>query len=307
MRRERTYGRPGAGWWVHQSVLPSAAASRASGRSYRGRRRRPRDLDDVYASDEDASDSGTGSSKPSDPPSPRTEGTLSRSIAPPRRRRSASITDTQSETDSDYSSSGSSFASTSTASALSRSSPDSRTLAPQRSRSRREESMRDPKEEEEEGEVMQDVPQRLEVFQDPFGHWRARGKGERYRGQSVRSTMCRKLNVKCRFSVLGAVVGKFDGHPRRTMFRLGLNDSTHSSPCSPSGRVNAYILDHRHRPFPPEQIRETLFPRPGTQESTERHSRRFYIRYRCWPGYCSLPLRRHSPCYSCYGKRCGRY
>ncbi|KAI5450338.1 hypothetical protein NCC49_003121 [Naganishia albida] len=179
MRRERTHGRPGAGWWVHQSVLPSAAASRASGRSYRGRRRRPRDLDDVYASDEDASDSGTGSSKPSDPPSPRTEGTLSRSIAPPRRRRSASITDTQSETDSDYSSSGSSFASTSTASALSRSSPDSRTLDPQRSRSRREESMRDP--EEEEGEVMQDVPQRLEVFQDPFGHWRARGKGERYR------------------------------------------------------------------------------------------------------------------------------
>lgn len=286
-------------------MLPSAAASRTSGRSYRGRRRRPRDLDDVYASDEDASDSGTGSSKPSDPPSPRTEGTLSRSIAPPRRRRSASITDTQSETDSDYSSSGSSFASTSTASALSRSSPDSRTLAPQRSRSRRKESMRDP--EEEEGEVMQDVPQRLEVFQDPFGHWRARGKGERYRGQPVRSTMCRKLNVKCRFSVLGALVGKFDGHPRRTMFRLGLNDSTHCSPCSPSGRVNAYILDHRHRPFPPEQIRETLFPCPGTQESTERHSRRFYIRYRCWPGYCSWLLRRHSPCYSCYGKRCGRY
>jgi hypothetical protein len=173
-------GRTGAGWWVHQSVLPSAAASSTGKRSPRGRRR-PRDLDDVYASDEDASDSGSSSSKPSDPPSPVTEGTLSRSIAPRRRPRSASITDTQSETDSDYSSSGSSFASTSTASALSRSSPDSRTLAPSRSRSRREERMRDPEVEQ----VVQDVPERLEVFQDPFGHWKSGIKGGRYRGEST--------------------------------------------------------------------------------------------------------------------------
>lgn len=176
--RQTGAGRTGAGWWVHQSVLPSAAASRTSRRP---RRRPQRDLDDVYPSDEEASDSGTSSGKPSDPPSPRP--------SPPRHHpRSPSVTDTQTDTESDYSSSGSSFASTSTASALSRSSHDSHTMGPHRSRSRREPRMRDPPEDDDDHAADLEpapvvVPQRLEVYQDTFGHWKGRGARSRYKGE----------------------------------------------------------------------------------------------------------------------------
>jgi hypothetical protein len=43
--------------------------------------------------------------------------------------------------------------------------------------------MRDPGEDDE--AVPQVVPQRLEVYQDPLGHWKSGIKGGRYRGQLI--------------------------------------------------------------------------------------------------------------------------